>query len=206
MATWLANVRFPDGPVQYATYCAVLCRVLDDLYDHFTTISEADPDGVVVRKAGVAGLAEPRYPHRQLSDVNHLLPVRIDVDPDGENWGALFCPSQNQLIGPLNGMVIGDMQRQLALVSQKGKLHLRLPESDLTMCGHQVTGKEVPFRDTRPFSLADAASVPGRRDLFAEWQDGHICRHCLVNALATHWEWSQGMSPGTSQMGGGRRA
>lgn len=189
MSTWMANVRFPDGHIQYATYCAVLCSVLDDLYDHCTTISEADPDGVVVRKAGVAGLAEPRYPDRELSDVNHLLPVRIDVDPDGENWGALFCPSQNQLIGPLNGMVIGDMQRRMALISQKGKLHLRLPESDLTMCGHKVTGKEVPYRDGGLLT-APGEKPPARRDLFAEWYGGKVCRHCLLNALTSYSDWA----------------
>ncbi len=206
MATWMASVRFPDGHNLYATYCAVVFAVLDDLYSRFMTISEADPRGAVIRKATVAGLPQQRYPNLPRADLDELIPVRIEVDPDGENWASLFCPEQNQLVGPMSSTVVDDMQHELALISQRGRLHLQVPGTDQTFCGQTVTGKEVPFRDTRPFSLADAASVPGRRDLFAEWQDGHICRHCLVNALATHWEWSQGIAPGTSQMGGGRRA
>ncbi|WP_374422943.1 hypothetical protein [Paracoccus sp. (in: a-proteobacteria)] len=189
MATWMANVRFPDGHVQYATYCAVLCSVLDDLYDHFTTVGEADPDGVIIRKAAVAGLAEPRYPDRHLSDVNRLLPVRIDFDPDGENWAALFCPSQNQLIGPMNGMVIGDMQRRMALISQRGKLHLQLPENRLTLCGQMVTGKEVPYRDAGLLADPDE-EPPARRDLYSEWHEGKVCRYCLLNALISYADWA----------------
>ena len=38
---------------------------------------------------------------------------------------AAVLPVAEPLIGPMNGMVIGDMQRRMALVSC-GKLHLQL--------------------------------------------------------------------------------
>ena len=200
MATWMASVRFPDGQMRYATYCAIVYAVLDDLYSRFLTVGESDPKGLVIRKAAVAGMPEPRFPAMPLSDVDELIPVRISVDPDGENWAALFCPLQNQLIGPMNALVVDDMQRCLALISQRGRLHLRLPGTGQTFCGQDVIGKEIAFRDTRAFAQAgfsqaapaqaSPGAVPPRRDLFAEWEGGKVCRHCLMNALTAHWQWS----------------
>lgn len=191
MPTWMARVQFPDGSVRYAAYCEIFHTVLDDLYDRFATVGRADPDGVVIRRAAVAGFPEPRYPGRPLSDVDELVPVQIDIDPDGQNWAALFCPLQNQLIGPMNGMVIGDMQRKLALISQEGKLHLAVPGSNHSFCGQEVIGKEVPFRDTRSFDGTGMEEAPVRRDLYAEWHDGVVCRHCLTEALIMHDDWSR---------------
>ena len=98
----MASVRFPDGSTRYATYCAIVYAVLDDLYSRFLTVGETNPKGLVIRKATVAGMPEPRFPAMPLSDVDELIPVHISVEPDGENWAALFCPLQNQLIGPMN--------------------------------------------------------------------------------------------------------
>lgn len=176
--------------MRYATYCAIVHEVLDDLYCRFLTVGESNPGGLVIRKAAVAGQPEPRFPARPLSDVDHLVPVRISVDPDGESWAALFCPLQNQLIGPMNALVVDDMQQYLALIAQGGGLHLQLPGTGQTFCGQDVTGEEVPFRDTRPVGGAGPTAMPQRRDLFAEWQDGTVCRHCLMNALTGHWQWS----------------
>lgn len=177
--------------MQYATYCAVVFAVLDDLYTRFLTVGEADSTGFVIRKAAVAGPPLPRYPNMPISDVDELIPVRIEVDPDGENWAALFCPTQNQLVGPMGSRVISDMQHCLPLISQRGRLHLQVPGTGQTFCGQEVIGKEVPFRDTSPFGLAGTGAPPARRDLFAEWKGGKVCRHCLINSLTAHWQWSQ---------------
>ena len=190
MATWMASVRFPDGRMRYATYCAIVYEVLDDLYSRFLTVGENDPTGLVIRKAAVAGLPEPRFPAMPLSDVDELTLVRISVAPDGENWAALFCPLQNQLIGPMNALVVDDMQRCLALISQRGRQHLQLPGTGQTFCGQDVTGKELPFRDMRPLGQTGPGTAPPRRDLFAEWEGRKVCRHCLMNALTAHWQWS----------------
>ncbi len=191
VATGMASVRFPDGRMRYATYCGIVYAVLDDLYSRFLTVGETNLKGLVIRKATVAGMPEPRFPAMTLSDVDEMIPVRISVDPDGENWAALFCPLQNQRIGPMNALVVDDMQRHLALISQRGRLHLQVPGTSQTFCGHAVTGKEVPFRDDRPFGLSGVGAAPARRDLFAEWDGGKVCRHCLMNALTAHWEWSR---------------
>ena len=190
MATWMASVRFPDGRMRYATYCAIAYAVLDDLYSRFLTVGETNPKGLVIRKATVAGMPEPRFPAMPLSDVDELIPVHISVEPDGENWAALFCPLQNQLIGPMNALVVDDMQRCLALVSQRGRLHLQVPGTTQTFCGQNVTGKELAFRNARPLAQTAPEAVVPRRDLFAEWESGKVCRHCLMNALTAHWQWS----------------
>lgn len=190
VATWMASVRFPDGRMRYATYCGIVYAVLDDLYSRFLTVGETNRKGLVIRKAAVAGMPEPRFPAMPLSDVDEMIPVRISVEPDGENWAALFCPLQNQLIGPMNALVVDDMQHCLALISQRGRLHLYLPGTAQTFCGQDVTGKELPFRDLRPSGQTGPEAVQPRRDLFAEWEGGKVCRHCLMNALTAHWHWS----------------
>lgn len=186
----MASVGFPDGRMRYATYCAIVHAVLDDLYCRFLTVGQTEPTGLVIRKATVAGMPEPRYPTMPVSDVDELIPVRISVDPDGESWAALFCPLQNQLIGPMNALVVDDMQHCLALIAQGRRLHLQMPGTAQTFCGQDVTGHEVPFRDLRRAGVTGPVEVQPRRDLFAEWEGGKVCRHCLMNALTGHWHWS----------------
>ena len=98
--------------------------------------------------------------------------------------------AQGLLFGPMNALVVDDMQRCLALISQRGRQHLQVPGTAQTFCGQNVTGKELAFRNARPLAQTAPEAVVPRRDLFAEWESGKVCRHCLMNALTAHWQWS----------------
>jgi hypothetical protein len=196
MGVWLARVYFPDGMVRYATYSTVVGGILTELYERFYDIGEVNESGYVCYRAEVKGDPVVAKPEQQLSAPEELIPVRIDVEPDRDSWSALYCQRRNQIVGPHNRFFTDRVQENFELVRQNGLHHL-VPDRPLakilsgdpdgttkTLCEDVVTGEMLEFhRDEYPGKPAHSIE-PAPRDLFAEWQEGFVCRQCLLRALA----------------------
>lgn len=191
MATWMARITFPDGRRLYSTYSTVSVSIHDALYSRFTDEGAINDQGQVAHRPEVAGDPLPAFPKRPLSGADDLIPVIVFEDCNRSDWGAVYCPSQNRVVGPVSRMVSTGMQRCLDLVSQNGKLHLRenTPKASLTFCGQNVTGEDVPYQYIEGPGIVFPDPRPADRDLFSEWSDGKVCRQCLLNALLTFDDW-----------------
>lgn len=188
----MARVYFPDGRVLYTPYSTVSCAIHSDLYEDFAAEGQEDGYGGTLDRDRVEGEPLPRFPHQPLSDADDLILVRIEEEPDRDGWSALFCPRQNQIYGPHLSYFAWLMQTELDLVEHAQQLHLT-EKGPATLCGQDASGPEVPYhRYEWPGSSAYQPDPPEPRDLYAEWNDGKVCRQCLLKALATHGvEWNR---------------
>jgi len=100
MATWLARVHFPDCQVRYARYSTVVEEVYDELFGHCRAKNETDALGDLCHRGEVSGEPAPVDRGKPLSEPGNIVPVRIEVEPDGMTWPALYCPRQKRIVGP----------------------------------------------------------------------------------------------------------
>jgi hypothetical protein len=186
MGTWLARVYFPDGQVRYARYSTVVEQVFNELHDHFRDKGEADELGNVCYRGSVKGEASPVDRSKALSEADDIIPVRIEVEPHGMTWPALYCPRQNQLVGPYSKFFANTLQQTFKLVRRNDQLHLvHADGADRTLCGEPAAGDEIPFLRHRDYpGKPEDASEPAPRDLYAEWTHDLVCRRCLLHNQA----------------------
>jgi hypothetical protein len=196
MGVWLARIYFPDGTVRYATYSTVVGAILADLYERFCDIGEINDSGYVCHRAEVSGDPVAAKPGQPLSEPDEIIHVRIEVQPDRDSWIALYCPRRNQVIGPHSRFLAHRVQQNFELVGQNGSLHLvpdRLLTKTLsgdpdgmakTLCGEAVIGEILAFHRCEYPGNPQSPFEPAARDLFAEWQEGLVCRQCLLQTLA----------------------
>jgi hypothetical protein len=190
MGTWLARVHFPNGDVRYARYSTVVEALVSDLYDHFRGQGETDDLGNVCYRAEVAGEPLPVYPSQPLSEPDEIMPVRIEVEPDGMTWPALYCPRRKQIIGPHSKFTADKVQRTFELVRQNDRLHLvRADAIRRTLCGQPASREVIPFLRYDYPGKPEDPSDPAPRDLYAEWSNGIVCPHCLLHDQALKPGW-----------------
>ncbi len=176
MSTWFARLHFSDGRELYTDFTTYSDSLSEALYPHCVE------DGHLHRPGGDP---LPTYPDRPRSAVEDLVPVTVELDRDGVSWGALYCPSQQRLLGPYYQHNVSDLQEEFELVAQGGREHLvavlvldhgeySLPgRAGQTLCGEPVIGDLLSFNGQRD-----------PRDLHAEWVSGTVCRDCLLHPFA----------------------
>jgi hypothetical protein len=100
-------------------------------------------------------------------------------------WLSLYCPRRKQIIGPHSKFIAERVQHTFELIRRNDRLHLvRADGADQTLCGESAAGEITSFlRYDYPGKLEDP-SEPAPRDLYAEWGDGVVCRHCLLHDQA----------------------
>lgn len=194
MAQLFAWVEFSDGRKLYGQFSTVVDCFLSPLYESY-----AEPGtilhGQVVRHPTCVG--EPILVRwdRPLSPPEEMISVKVFVERDYRPWHALYCPSQRK-VWPEAARNAAHLQEYMELVEQDGLRHLvpRLwkvegyfgDEIDsATLCGKPVTGSILPFqRDQYDFRPGPHPEKPPQRDLYAEWDRGGVCKHCLVDKRA----------------------
>jgi hypothetical protein len=201
MGTWLARVHFPNGRVRYARYSTVMEEVYDDLFDHCRAKGETDELGNVCHRGEVQGEPSPADLSKSLSQPGDIIPVRIEVEPDGMTWPALYCSRQNRIVGPHSKFFADTLQQTFNLILRDNRLHLvhasgeewprrdRGAESDghsraQTLCGEPAAGEITPFLRVYYPGKPEDPSEPAPRNLYGEWRDGVVCRRCLLHNQA----------------------
>jgi hypothetical protein len=197
MGTWLARVHFPEGLVRYARYSTVVEEVYDELFDHCRAKGETDELSNVCHRGDVKGEPSPVDRNKPLSEPGDIVPVRIEVEPDGMTWPALYCPRQNRIVGPHSKFFADTLQQTFNLLLRDNRLHLvraagkeRLqrdrgadPQSQ-TLCGEPAAGEIIPFLLVDYPGKPEDPSEPAPRNLYGEWRDGVVCRRCLLHSQA----------------------
>jgi hypothetical protein len=184
MATWLAEVAFPNGRTLYAAYSTVVESLLDDLYPECYRVGDVLPDGSRCYRAQPAGEPLPAG-SGAASSIDDLTLVAIRCGPDDERWSALYCPNRRRVVGPLSWHHARDLQQsfELALDTEEVR-HLVAPGEVSACCGHRADGPRLPFHIRHWFEMdEDAADEPARVDLYADWEAGTVCRSCLAGQL-----------------------
>jgi hypothetical protein len=176
MASHLASVHFPDGKVLFATYSTVVERLLSGLY---LQMDRAGQSKLVSVQAGV-----PR------SHPDMLILVTIVEGPDHRTWPALYCPSRLEVIGPSSPRNVDKIQTTYELVPDSDSLlhlveQITFSDNKKSVCGVELLGDAVPFFQPDdghfPLWLRDEVMRLPERDLYGEWNNGTICRHCLCH-------------------------
>lgn len=192
MGTWLARVHFPEGQVRYARYSTVVEEVYDELFDHCRAKGETDELGNVCHRGEVKGEPSPVDRNKPLSEPGDIVAVRIEVEPDGMGWPALYCPRQNRIVGPHSKFFADTLQQTFNLVLRDNRLHLvhassAEPDADRraqTLCGESAAGEITSFLRVYYPGKPEDSSEPAPRDLYGEWRDGVVCRRCLLHTRA----------------------
>jgi hypothetical protein len=195
MGRWLATVRFGDGTVRYADYSTNTESLLSGLYEAVCRVGEVHPDnGLLCYRAAPAGEPLPADPHAAPAPPDELVPVTVEVEPDGYSWHALYCPRRGLVLGPMSYGHARQLQEEYELAPDgAGLRHLRPADPGdradappTAVCGLPASGPALPFH-CQPwcFELPDVddAPEPPRIDLFASWTDGTVCRACLVSQV-----------------------
>ena len=181
MATWLARVHFPDCQVRYARYSTVVEEVYDELFGHCRAKNETDALGDLCHRGEVSGEPAPVDRGKPLSEPGNIVPVRIEVEPDGMTWPALYCPRQKRIVGPHSKFFADTLQQNFNLVVRSNQLHLvhawavtppagkgrrrggeKSNRRDLTLCAEPAVGEVIAFLRTYYPGKPDHVSQPRR--------------------------------------------
>jgi hypothetical protein len=197
MGTWLARVHFPEGQVRYARYSTVVEEVYDEVFDHCRAKGETDERGNLCHRGEVNGEPSPADRSKPLSEPGDIVPVRIEVEPDGMTWPALYCSRQNRIVGPHSKFFADTLQQTFELIVRDNRLHLvraggkewqqrnhGVEPASQTLCGEPAAGERIPFLRVDYPGKPEDPSEPAPRNLYGEWSDGVVCRQCLLNSQA----------------------
>jgi hypothetical protein len=190
MATHHAEIRFPDGTVKYGRYSTVSESLTGRLSSSMVREGFRYDNGwMMADDDTIYGEPDAEHPDAPLSPPDRMIPVTIVEGVDLRSWGAVYCPSRGQLVGPWSPHMVYRFQDTYELVSDSGGLlHLmdwrHLDDAGPSVCG--VTGLGTPIVYHCEYNWPgrkDPAEHPPSRDLFAEWATGRICRPCLLRAM-----------------------
>jgi len=181
--------------VRYARYSTVVEEVYDELFDHCRAKGETDELGNVCHRGEVTGEPSPVDRNKPVSEPCDIVPMRIEVEPDGMTWPALYCPRQNRIVGPHSKFFADTLQQTFNLILRDAQLHLvrgggkewlrrNRGAGSQTLCGEPGVGEITPFLRVDYPGKPEDPSEPASRNLYGEWRDGVVCRRCFLHSQA----------------------